>query len=65
MRDTIKQTRKYRLVNKVASDQTLQEHKDIYLAIATGDSKLAADLVEQHIAQIKAEIIEFELTQIK
>lgn len=64
MKDTIKQTRKHRLINEHAANKTFEEHKNIYLAIAKGDSNLAAKLVEQHIIQIKEEIIEFELTKL-
>lgn len=65
MKDTIKQTRKHRLININATNKTIEEHKEIYSAIAKGNSNLAAKLVENHIIQIKEELIEFELNQIK
>ncbi|WP_249366396.1 FadR/GntR family transcriptional regulator [Neobacillus rhizophilus] len=63
MEDTIRATRKLRLTDSESVEDTFDEHKQIYLAIATGDSLLAKQLMEKHISQIRKEMTEFFLEQ--
>lgn len=64
MQDTIRATRRQRLANHERNQDTINEHKEIYLAIATGDAGQAAQLMEKHITQIRKELTESLLDHI-
>ncbi|MFJ8248220.1 FadR/GntR family transcriptional regulator [Peribacillus asahii] len=64
MQDTIRATRRQRLANQERNQDTINEHKEIYLAIATGDADQAAQLMEKHITQIRKELTESLLNHI-
>jgi len=56
MQDTIRVTRTERLKNVERTQETIDEHKEIYLAIAAGDAIQARQLMEKHIKQIRREL---------
>jgi len=56
MQDTIRVTRTERLKNVERTQETIDEHKEIYLAIAAGDAMQAKQLMEKHIKQIRREL---------
>ncbi len=58
MQDTIRTTRKQRLKDPERTQETIDEHKEIYLAIAAGDAEHAKQLMEKHITQIRRELTE-------
>ncbi|QNG61615.1 FadR/GntR family transcriptional regulator [Metabacillus idriensis] len=62
MEDTIRATRRHRLSDPDRAHDTIDEHKKIYAAIASGNSTLAKQLVEEHITRIKSELSEYFLT---
>ncbi|MFC0273470.1 FadR/GntR family transcriptional regulator [Metabacillus herbersteinensis] len=61
MHNTIQATRRHRLANPERVQDTIDEHKEIYLAIASGDADLAKHLMEKHITQIRKELAESSL----
>lgn len=58
MHDTIRVTRKQRLKDQDQSQGLIQEHKEIYLAIAAGDAHQAKQLMEKHITKIRKDFTE-------
>lgn len=56
MQDTIRVTRTERLKNVERTQETIDEHKEIYLAIAASDAIQAKQLMEKHIKQIRREL---------
>jgi GntR family transcriptional repressor for pyruvate dehydrogenase complex len=58
MEITIRTTRGHRLVDTNRFEDTLQEHKDIYVAIASGNAPEAKQLMEEHITRIRRELSE-------
>lgn len=64
MKDTIQVTRRYRLADPERMQDTVDEHKEIYLAIATGEANQAKLLMEKHITLIRKEISESLLINI-
>ncbi|WP_019155422.1 FadR/GntR family transcriptional regulator [Robertmurraya massiliosenegalensis] len=58
MEDTIKVTQKHRFKDPSRYADTLEEHKQIYLAIASGNANQAKELMEGHITKIRAELAE-------
>lgn len=58
MEDTIRATRRHRLSDPLRYDDTFKEHKEIYVAIASGDQNKAKQLMEKHIVQIRKELSE-------
>lgn len=58
MQDTIRVTRTQRLKDVERTQETIDEHKEIYLAIAAGDANQAKQLMEKHIKQIRRELTE-------
>ncbi|RID88401.1 FadR family transcriptional regulator [Peribacillus asahii] len=64
MQDTIRATRRQIMANPKRNQDTINEHKEIYLAIATGDADQAAQLMEKHIIQIRKELTESLLNHI-
>ncbi|MFJ7951865.1 FadR/GntR family transcriptional regulator [Lysinibacillus sp. NPDC096418] len=58
MQDTIRATRRQRLKDPERIQETVDEHKEIYLAIAAGDANQAKLLMEKHIKQIRRELTE-------
>ncbi|MBE1556256.1 FadR/GntR family transcriptional regulator [Sporosarcina limicola] len=58
MEDTIRVTRKYRFLDMNRYEETFEEHKAIYLAIASGDQEKAKRLMEDHILGIRRELSE-------
>lgn len=61
MKDTIRATRKHRLSNPERHEDTMNEHKEIYLAIASGNSNQAKKLMEEHITRVRKELSEMLL----
>ncbi len=55
---TIYVTRKYRFMDDKRYRETLMEHKEIYLAIASGDRELAKLRMDTHITDIRKELSE-------
>jgi GntR family transcriptional regulator, transcriptional repressor for pyruvate dehydrogenase complex len=64
MQDTIRVTRRQRLKDPERAQETINEHKEIYLAIAAGDADQARQLMEKHITQIRRELTASLLNQI-
>ncbi|MEH7444069.1 FadR/GntR family transcriptional regulator [Bacillus sp. JJ1122] len=58
MKDTIRATRRHRFTDPERHEDTMEEHKEIYLAIASGNADRAKELMEEHIARIKEELTE-------
>lgn len=58
MKDTIRATRRHRFTDPERHEDTMDEHKDIYLAIASGNADRAKELMEEHIARIREELTE-------
>lgn len=58
MEDTIRITRRHRLADPLRFKDTFDEHKEIYLAIATKDRDRAKHLMKKHISQIRRELNE-------
>lgn len=65
MEETIRATRKHRLADPHRYQETLDEHREIYLAIASKEEKRAKELMKGHIAQIRREISESLLQEAK
>lgn len=55
---TIYATRKNRFTDERRYSETLLEHKNIYLAIASGDRELAKSRMEDHITEVRKELSE-------
>lgn len=64
MQDTIRATRSQRLKDPERTQETIDEHKEIYLAIAAGDADQAKQLMERHITKIRRELTESLLSHI-
>ncbi|MEX3747904.1 MULTISPECIES: FadR/GntR family transcriptional regulator [Lysinibacillus] len=64
MQDTIRVTRRQRLNDPERTQETIDEHKEIFLAIAAGDANQAKQLMEKHITQIRRELTESLLSPI-
>ncbi|MFJ8515060.1 FadR/GntR family transcriptional regulator [Lysinibacillus xylanilyticus] len=64
MQDTVRATRRQRLKDPERTQETIDEHKEIYLAIAAGDANQAKQLMEKHIKQIRRELTESLLSHI-
>ncbi len=64
MQDTIRVTRTQRLKDPERMQETIDEHKEIFLAIAAGDANQAKQLMEKHITQIRRELTESLLSHI-
>lgn len=58
MEDTIRATRKHRFLDEARYEETFEEHKSIYLAIATGQPEQAKELMEMHILGVRRELSE-------
>lgn len=56
MEDTIRATRKHRFLEGNRYKDTFEEHKDIYVAIASGNAQEAKKLMEEHISRIRREL---------
>ncbi len=56
MKKTIQTTRQHRFLNPERYEETFNEHKEIYLAIAAGNSSLAKSLMEEHISRVRSEL---------
>lgn len=63
MEDTIRVTRTHRLANPVKYQATLNEHKEIYISIATKNKHRARELMKKHIFQIRMELSESMLEE--
>ncbi|KON88846.1 GntR family transcriptional regulator [Sporosarcina globispora] len=64
MEDTIKATQKHRFKDPSRYEDTLVEHKEIYLAIASGNGDRAKELMEGHITKIRGELVASMLVDI-
>ena len=58
MKDTIRTTRRHRFSHPHRYEDTFEEHRDIYLAIASKDETRAEDLMMTHIVRIRRELSE-------
>ena len=58
MEDTIKATQNHRFKDLSRYADTMEEHKEIYLAIAAGNADRAKELMERHITNIREELVE-------
>lgn len=58
MEKTIYATRQHRFVNLDRYEETFNEHKDIYIALASGDGALAKSLMERHLTKMRRELSE-------
>lgn len=58
MKETIRVTRTNRLADPSRIQGTINEHKEIYVAIATGESEKAKMLMEEHITRVRKELTE-------
>lgn len=65
MEETIRTTRKIRFKYADRYEETFNEHKEIYIAIASGDSALAKSLMEEHITRVRKELSESFLPILK
>ncbi|WP_338030857.1 FadR/GntR family transcriptional regulator [Cytobacillus citreus] len=63
MQDTIRGTRRQRLADPERLQGTIEEHKEIYIAIAAEEAERAKQLMEIHITQIRKELAESLLNQ--
>ncbi|MEK4405758.1 FadR/GntR family transcriptional regulator [Sporosarcina sp. FSL K6-6792] len=58
MEDTIRATRKHRFLDEDRYEDTFEEHKEIYIAIASGNAQEAKKLMEEHITRVRRELSE-------
>ena len=58
MEDTIRATRGHRFRDPSRYEDTFNEHKDIYVAIASGNVGEAKRLMEEHISRVRRELSE-------
>ncbi|MBG9444009.1 FadR/GntR family transcriptional regulator [Cytobacillus firmus] len=58
MEETIRATQNHRFKDLSRYEDTIEEHKEIYLAIASGNGDKAKELMEGHITKIRAELVE-------
>ncbi|HJF30658.1 MAG TPA: FadR family transcriptional regulator [Sporosarcina psychrophila] len=58
MEDTIRATRKHRFSDETRYEDTFEEHKEIYVAIASGNAQESKKLMEEHITRIRKELSE-------
>lgn len=56
MEETIRATRKHRFSDGNRYQATFEEHKEIYIAIASGNSEEAKKIMEEHITRIRKEL---------
>ncbi len=64
MHGTIQTTRRHRLYDPDRLQETIDEHKEIYIAIASGDGIFANQLMEKHITKVRRELSESLLSHI-
>lgn len=64
MEETIKATQSHRFKDPSRYADTLEEHKGIYLAIASGNANRAKGLMEEHITRIRGELVESTVVDI-
>lgn len=65
MKETIRTTRRHRFTKADRYEETFNEHKEIYIAVASGDSNLAKSLIEAHITRVRRELSEGTLPELK
>lgn len=65
MEETIRATRKHRFSDGDRYKTTFEEHKEIYIAIASGNAQEAKKLMEEHITRIRRELSETFLPKLK
>lgn len=65
MEETIRATRKHRFLDVNRYEDTFEEHKEIYVAIASGNAKVAKKLMEEHITRIRRELSASFLPKLK
>ncbi|WP_404328100.1 FadR/GntR family transcriptional regulator [Mesobacillus maritimus] len=58
MEDTIKATQNHRFMDPSRYVDTMEEHKEIYLTIASGHASRAKELMEEHITKVREELVE-------
>lgn len=56
MEENIRATRSHRFIDASRHLDTYEEHKEIYMAIASRNSSLAKQLMEKHISRIRSEL---------
>ncbi|MCM3706417.1 MULTISPECIES: FadR/GntR family transcriptional regulator [Cytobacillus] len=57
MEETIRVTQNHRFKDLSRYDDTIEEHREIYLAIASGNGYKAKELMEGHITKIRGELV--------
>lgn len=65
MKKTIQVTRSHRFAKNGLYQETLNEHKEIFLAISQRDADTAKQLMFSHISKIRQEMSEVSLEQLK
>ena len=65
MEETIRATRNHRFLDENRYEDTFEEHKEIYIAIASGNAKEAKKLMEEHITRIRRELSATFLPKLK
>lgn len=65
MKKTIQTTRQHRFSDPGRYEETFNEHREIYLAIASGNSSLAKSLMELHISRVRSELSESMLPKLE
>lgn len=65
MEETIRATRKHRFSDGDRYKSTFEEHKEIYIAIASGNAQEAKKLMKEHITRIRRELTETFLLRLK
>lgn len=58
IKKTIYKTRQHRFIDESRYEETIAEHRAIYMAIASGDHSLAKKYMEAHITNIRRELSE-------
>lgn len=56
IKDSVRMTRRYRFMQPDRQEETLNEHKEIFLAIASRDKELSRTLMEELFVRIRKEI---------
>ncbi|MDN3017232.1 FCD domain-containing protein [Paenibacillus sp. BSR1-1] len=64
LKNTIRTTRNHRYLRVGNFHDTLNEHKEIFLAFALKDSNKAKQLMEEHLTRIREEMVRAPLSDI-
>lgn len=61
MKDTIRATRRYRFAKPQRFEETLNSHKEIYIAISVNDQEKVRKFMTKHLVEMKEEIAQMQL----